>query len=159
MQMRARGFALRDAFPDVLSGLIAVEEAEDYPVRDTRGQLTTRPAGPVIEAHSTQQEPLPEASPQQPVPTRPITVSNYRGFPGDAVREVVRKNALESATTGIAAARTRQELDAVGQQIKKLGLSMADREDIKDLFMDRLKELPADDEVAGATDTEDATNE
>ena len=31
MQMRARGFALRDAFPDVLKGLISVEEASDYP--------------------------------------------------------------------------------------------------------------------------------
>lgn len=49
MQMRARGFALRDAFPDVLSGLIAAEEAEDWPVRDQRGQLTTRPTGPVID--------------------------------------------------------------------------------------------------------------
>ena len=29
--MRARGFALRDAFPDVLKGLITVEEAQDYP--------------------------------------------------------------------------------------------------------------------------------
>ena len=31
MQMRARGFALRDAFPDVLKGMITAEEAQDYP--------------------------------------------------------------------------------------------------------------------------------
>lgn len=31
LQMRARGFALRDVFPDVLMGLISVEEASDYP--------------------------------------------------------------------------------------------------------------------------------
>lgn len=31
LQMRARGFALRDAFPDVLKGLITAEEAQDYP--------------------------------------------------------------------------------------------------------------------------------
>lgn len=31
LQMRARGFALRDAFPDVLKGLITAEEAHDYP--------------------------------------------------------------------------------------------------------------------------------
>lgn len=31
LQMRARGFALRDAFPDALQGLILVEEAMDYP--------------------------------------------------------------------------------------------------------------------------------
>jgi hypothetical protein len=32
LQMRARGFALRDAFPDVLKGLITSEEAMDFPV-------------------------------------------------------------------------------------------------------------------------------
>lgn len=31
MQMRARGFALRDSFPDVLKGLITAEEAQDFP--------------------------------------------------------------------------------------------------------------------------------
>jgi hypothetical protein len=31
LQMRARGFALRDKFSDVLKGLIIKEEAEDYP--------------------------------------------------------------------------------------------------------------------------------
>lgn len=31
LQMRARSFALRDTFPDVLKGLIAVEELRDYP--------------------------------------------------------------------------------------------------------------------------------
>jgi hypothetical protein len=28
--MRARGFALRDCFPDVLKGLVTAEEAQDY---------------------------------------------------------------------------------------------------------------------------------
>jgi hypothetical protein len=31
LQMRARGFALRDAFPDALKGLVTIEEAQDYP--------------------------------------------------------------------------------------------------------------------------------
>jgi hypothetical protein len=30
LQLRARGFALRDAFPDILKGIIMVEEVEDY---------------------------------------------------------------------------------------------------------------------------------
>jgi hypothetical protein len=37
LQLRARGFALRDAFPDVLKGLVTAEEAQDY---------TTTPATP-----------------------------------------------------------------------------------------------------------------
>jgi len=34
LQMRARGFALRDAFPDALGGMISTEEAADYPPKD-----------------------------------------------------------------------------------------------------------------------------
>jgi hypothetical protein len=30
LQLRARGFALRDAFPDILRGLVTAEEAQDY---------------------------------------------------------------------------------------------------------------------------------
>jgi hypothetical protein len=32
LQMRARGFALRDKFADALGGLISAEEAQDYPI-------------------------------------------------------------------------------------------------------------------------------
>lgn len=43
LQMRARGFAIRDAFPDLLQGMITKEEAEDYPVpnNDPLESLTT----------------------------------------------------------------------------------------------------------------------
>ena len=34
LQVRARGFALRDAFPDLLKGMVTVEEARDYGPRD-----------------------------------------------------------------------------------------------------------------------------
>lgn len=39
LQMRARGFALRDAFPDVLKGLITAEEASDIPPDNYRGTV------------------------------------------------------------------------------------------------------------------------
>jgi hypothetical protein len=39
LQMRARSFCLRDAFPDVLRGMIAVEEAMDYPTRDVKATV------------------------------------------------------------------------------------------------------------------------
>lgn len=35
LQMRARGFALRDAFPDLLRGMITVEEARDFDLSPT----------------------------------------------------------------------------------------------------------------------------
>lgn len=37
LQMRARGFALRDAFPDALKGLISAEEAQDIPADSFAG--------------------------------------------------------------------------------------------------------------------------
>ena len=36
LQMRARGFAIRDAFPDLLKGIITAEEAQDIPTVETK---------------------------------------------------------------------------------------------------------------------------
>lgn len=51
LQMRARGFALRDAFPDVLKGLITQEEARDIPADDIVQPITVSDpvSVPVIE--------------------------------------------------------------------------------------------------------------
>jgi hypothetical protein len=46
LQMRARGFALRDAFPDVLKGLITAEEAADYPDEAKPKERDVTPAKP-----------------------------------------------------------------------------------------------------------------
>lgn len=46
LQMRARGFALRDAFPDVLKGLITAEEAQDYPDEAKPRERDVTPAKP-----------------------------------------------------------------------------------------------------------------
>ena len=47
LQMRARGFALRDAYPDVLKGLISVEEAQDYPEETKRPPKDITPRNPL----------------------------------------------------------------------------------------------------------------
>jgi hypothetical protein len=57
LQMRARGFALRDAFPDVLKGLITAEEARDIPPH----------RGPTLDAVA---EPV-------PVNDRPVRVNDH----------------------------------------------------------------------------------
>lgn len=51
LQMRARGFALRDAFPDVLKGLISAEEAQDTP--EDFGRIID------VTAHEVKEEPKP----------------------------------------------------------------------------------------------------
>ena len=62
LQMRARGFALRDAFPDVLKGLITAEEARDTPVHN----------GPTFDG---------VAEPMPPAPTALTVVESVRTEP------------------------------------------------------------------------------
>jgi hypothetical protein len=51
LQLRARGFALRDAFPDVLKGLVTAEEAQDYPTPEpAREPVVVRPKFPQTES-------------------------------------------------------------------------------------------------------------
>ena len=95
MQMRARGFALRDAFPDVLKGLITAEEAQDFPtekdvtpvipIRNNLDAITVideKPAEePVIEAAdttpNTDEEPPEEATSEaQPSGDIPLYLPN-----------------------------------------------------------------------------------
>jgi hypothetical protein len=52
LQLRARGFALRDAFPDVLKGLVTAEEAQDY-------QTTPATPEPVVVRPKFDQPPQP----------------------------------------------------------------------------------------------------
>jgi len=101
LKMRARGFALRDAFPDLLRGMIAREEAEDYP-----GKTIEAVAEPVVAAPS-------------PVDKSPQPVDNSGN--GDAVTQPnPEAEALENARrfTSQAAeqfrrAATRAAIDAV----------------------------------------------
>lgn len=46
LQMRARGFAVRDVFPDALRGVALAEEAQDTPPRDVTPAQTAQPAQP-----------------------------------------------------------------------------------------------------------------
>jgi hypothetical protein len=40
LAMRARGFAIRDAFPDAMRGMITAEEAQDYPTKSAPRDVT-----------------------------------------------------------------------------------------------------------------------
>jgi len=48
LQMRARSLAIRDGFPDVIKGLISVEEAQDMPSPMKPVQPQPAPSGPTI---------------------------------------------------------------------------------------------------------------
>lgn len=59
LQMRARGFALRDAFADALRGFITVEEAQDYPSAGKQAPKGITPVNP-LDAIAAPSEPVVE---------------------------------------------------------------------------------------------------
>ena len=67
LALRARGFALRNAFADALRGLITAEEAQDYPQAPTTPP--TQPHGPAGGAYAPfvkATQPQPDADPETP---------------------------------------------------------------------------------------------
>ena len=64
LQLRARGFAIRDVFPDALRGVMTREEAEDMPPEPRHVEnLASKPAAPVAPAPEPVEEPLPLVAP------------------------------------------------------------------------------------------------
>ena len=78
LQMRARGFAIRDAFPDVLKGLSVREEVQDYRTTESMRDITPTSAAELTQeilttakAAQAQQEPPPaEAEEITPGPSQ-----------------------------------------------------------------------------------------
>jgi hypothetical protein len=96
LQMRARGFALRDAFPDVLRGLVTAEEAQDYPT----ATVTPEPARePVVVRPKFEQAALP-APVDDPVGKARLAVSRATTIDGlDALRRLVEERLAEGKFT------------------------------------------------------------
>lgn len=59
LKMRARGFALRDVFPDVLKGLITTEEAQDFLDVETGAPRVVQATAPALPAAAPEQSPAP----------------------------------------------------------------------------------------------------
>jgi hypothetical protein len=103
LAMRARGFALRDAFPDVLRGVISAEEAQDYqtitvpsePVNQPPWTASDdRPAGPKNFPPSMK-TPIATTQPQEPVTIDPkqATIAREQRKPA----EDAERNGLPAA--------------------------------------------------------------
>jgi hypothetical protein len=65
LAMRARGFAIRDAFADVLKGLITAEEAQDYPSDKPTAKVMSIPTKNPLDALAAPQEVVPDDNGQQ----------------------------------------------------------------------------------------------
>jgi hypothetical protein len=87
LQLRARGFALRDAFPDVLKGLVTAEEAQDYPANEA-----AKPATPSV----VKVTPVAPVVPEDPMGKARLAVSRATTFEMlDAIRNLVDKRHAE----------------------------------------------------------------
>lgn len=139
MQMRARGFALRDAFPDVLKGLITVEEAQDYPDE-------ARPATVVSLPQS--RNPL-EAIAMSEI-TQPVEQID------DAQREYVEVEQVNQQLQERAAQEEpAMDLDAIKKQFEDAGIEVAEIKDTTwSLGVPGKPDIPCDGYEAWATQYE-----
>jgi hypothetical protein len=126
LQLRARGFALRDAFPDVLKGLVTAEEAQDYATA------------------ATAPEPKPAAA--------GITVTHPQRFsstPSDADEEradpfTVAQNAIEAERDIVKLDAMRSRVDA---RMKDKTFSPGQADDLLDFIHARIEFLESESEV------------
>lgn len=109
LQLRARGFALRDVFPDVLRGLVTAEEAQDYRVVEP---VVVRPAFPA-----------PAAEPEAPPPASDgPTWEQFKAEPAaEQPAADSSKRLVMRARKAIAGAVDLTELDSVRQRIAARG--------------------------------------
>jgi hypothetical protein len=62
LALRARGFALRNAFADALRGLVTAEEAQDYPAAAVPPEpVVVRPVAKAVTLTSTKDDPMAKA--------------------------------------------------------------------------------------------------
>ena len=119
LQMRARGFALRDAFPDVLRGLVTAEEAGDSVINTP----------PVVVAS----RPTPEVRPK---------FDEEHAAPPAAVPD---GTAADMARKAIAAAMTLAQLEKlkprIDQRLKEKAIAAFEADELLDLIQDKAEQL------------------
>lgn len=140
LQMRARGFALRDAFPDVLRGLIGAEEAGDIPTIEG----TAEPAK--ADSHA------PLAAGVKPVPTdrdkinaavpldKPLKKQTFKEWLAEFQRNTEAAQTQDEATPVLDAALAMTEF------LETRPAARAQYEAIRDACIARLWAEPPEDE-------------
>jgi len=127
LQMRARGFALRDAFPDVLRGLVTAEEAQDY----------------------THVEPQPATVRAEPRPTPEV---RPRFEPEAGPRSVEEADPLARARLAVSRAKTIGDIDRIrdrcGDLLESGEWDQAQYDEMKQLLFHRAEMIISEEEAA-----------
>lgn len=128
LQMRARGFALRDAFPDVLKGLVTAEEAQDYP-------QTVVASEPVVVR--------PKFDNDEPRPAKVVLSPKVKAEP-QRTRAEAGRLAISNASTIEACEGLRSKLDAYSNAGE---ITDAEFAELTKLLMGRVEILMTKEEV------------
>lgn len=121
LQMRARGFAIRDQFPDALRGLITAEEAQDIP-RDARPvSLVKETTLPSPEIRGSRTEAIKQDLKQRLEPALPSDISEL----------------AEEFLARIASSQNGDELGTIAVDIQAANLGDADKLVLKNAWKER----------------------
>jgi hypothetical protein len=122
LAMRARGFALRDAFPDVLRGVISAEEAQDY-------QTITVASEPVNQPPWTPSKDQPTGArnrlPSRETPTgttppkQPVTIDEKRPEPAPLAAAAEDDAPLSITDRAVMGIRTCNSQEALKKSVEK----------------------------------------
>ena len=116
LQMRARGFLLRNAAPDALKGLITVEEAWDYPKKEA-----TRDAEMSVKDIFEPAPQKPPGAPQTPVAaTSTHSIAPVPGTPEEA-KELLRGTAEDVVVAKPDLGHFYDEIKAYVEELAKYG--------------------------------------
>lgn len=162
LQMRARGFALRDLFPDVLKGIQSREEAQDIidieatPVEEEKKKFdvtTTKFEKPNLYALKEESEKTPESGPTPPVEPPKVGIADERAEPPTTEDDVpvdpidpVTSELIDEKQFSSFLAKTRDlkmTTKKIVEYVKKNGFSDASKitKDKFDLMMKGLEEI------------------
>lgn len=103
LQLRARGFALRDSYAAKLRGLQMAEELQDIPVRDAQtGRASTRPSGAVVDVGAPREEAPPqEREPDATLDDLQVTIATIEAAASEeSLAEIVATPYVKSLTKG-----------------------------------------------------------
>jgi|11_taG_2_1085331.scaffolds.fasta_scaffold25841_3 hypothetical protein len=143
MQLRARGFALRDAFADAVAGIITAEEAQDMPpMKTVPVQPQPAPSGPTIaERAMAAIEPPQEAVEAPQAPPEPVEGFALR-IPGKPTQSFsVQMDFADAYNDLLLKVRRARSLPEAERRTKMKALEEANADTFSMLDEDLAKEL------------------
>ena len=144
LQMRARGFAARDSFPDALSGMVIKEEAEDYPTASDKPIDITDQVAEVLEnpLDATFGANTPKTDPQiSPVSDDDAVPDNLGPENASASEDAIQDTSEKMRSWKLIEDGSKEDLDAQGYADAMIEIWHVIEADESMRFVDRRHEI------------------